>query len=122
MSISYMSNAKWRRALSALAKSNRGDSCVWKLVHTDESQAGRVPDPDEIRDDYVDESAVPCPTEYLQIEWLEIQAEYRWQPYDNAPTSSRRQDLLAARRALEAAGQFQLSESPEGLRLYGYRP
>jgi hypothetical protein len=57
---------------------------------------------------------------FKTIEWLEIPHELRWQPYPNAPQQLRCLPTEAGKAALEAAGQFRIVETAEGLRLVAY--
>ena len=121
MSASFMSNTKWRRALTALAKTNPGDRSLWKIITIPEPAPGSVPEADEIGEDYVKETATPGPLLYRDIEWMELVRDVRWRAYDHAPLTHRYQDLVAARKSLEAAGSFEITESEQGLRIHGYR-
>jgi hypothetical protein len=126
MSISYMSDAKWRKALDALASVHPGGRCRWKILRDEEPISGSLPHPGEVDESELDCSLLSAPfyvqPGYRDIEWLEIPAEITWQRYEKAPLSSRKLDLAAIRCALEAVGTFELEESVQGLRIYGYRP
>ena len=123
MSVSYMSDAKWRKALNALASVHPGGVCRWKLLREREPIAGFLPDPGEVEERHLDCFSLNVHYAlYRDIEWLEIPAEVTWRAYENAPLSRRKIDLVAVRAALEGAGSFELANLADGLRLYGYRP
>ena len=126
MSLSYMSNAKWRKALSVLAGALPGGMCRWKILRDPDPVLGWLPHPGEVDESHLGCSLLQAPyfvlPEYRDIEWLEIPAEIRWQLYENAPFCRTELDLSKVRCALESVGKFELEQSEHGLRLYGYRP
>jgi hypothetical protein len=126
MSVSYMSDAKWRKALGVLASTHPGGSCRWKFLRHQEPIEGSLPHSGEVDESHLDCSLLRVPfgvlPSYRDIEWLEVLCEITWQPYKKAPLSRRRLDLRPIRHALESAGAFEIEESADGLRVYGYRP
>ena len=123
MSASFMSNAKWRKALEALTGVHPGGVCDWKMLRIDEPIRGWLPHPGEVDETYLDCSLTHAHSfMYRDIEWLEIPAEIRWQRYPNAPISRRSLNLRLIRGAFEAVGEFELEESASALRIHGYRP
>lgn len=117
-----MSNAKWLRAIAALERAGLADEpCVWKFVDSSDPYRGHLPPTNALGATGVEDCGAANGTfEFSLIEWLEIPHEVSWQPYPNAPKRSRQLPTAAAREALDAAGQFRLIESGEGLRLIAY--
>ena len=124
MSVSYMSNAKWKKALVNLAETNAGDVCEWKLVFEKEVVPGWIPALSEIHGTYVDSDCYRggygvVPT-FEDFEWLELLAERSWQSYENAPESMLPQDTSCALEGLRSLGILKTEKTSRGLRLYGY--
>ena len=119
-----MSDAKWRRALRALAVSNTGDRCEWKFIKP-APILGRIPSTEFISQRWVEphhiDRYINPVLKYADVEWLELLKEIAWRSYPNAPMSRLPQDVQAARSALQRVGAFELEETGRGLRLYGYR-
>ena len=118
----HMSNAKWRKAIAALEQAGlAGEPCLWKFVDAVEPYKGSLPLSSELNESGVgDCGAANGPCEFKSVEWLEIPHELRWRPYPNAPERSRRLPTRAGKAALEAAGEFKLVETSDGLRIVGY--
>ena len=79
MSVSYMSNAKWRKALDALAATHPGGLCRWKILRHREPVPGSLPHPGDLDESHLDCSLLHEPfyvlPSYHDIEWLEIPSQ-----------------------------------------------
>lgn len=127
MSTSYMSNAKWPKALEALTPARPGGFCRWKLAHHEKVFSGSLP----LSIEEIPESHVCCSMidayfwmhpRYADVEWLEILTAFTWQPYENAPLSHHSIDVTPIHAALDAAGPFETELKHDCIRIYGYRP
>jgi hypothetical protein len=58
---------------------------------------------------------------YSEIEWIDLPQSISYQPYPNSPMKRKLQNLDALRQALEAAGQFPVEQTEDGLRIHGYQ-
>lgn len=117
---SLMSDSKWQKLFRIVATfESTIFPATWKLVGEAEPLQGHLPTEDSIWQSAVDE-CLGGPVDYVQIEWIEIPSQVRYRAYENAPWSSREQDLASLVSALESAGQFPIEKTSTGLRIQGY--
>ncbi len=127
LSLSYMSDTKWARALTALAEKHPGLHCTWKLVGNPEPCPGHLPiEPPLRQQSHLDDGWLLAPffllPNYSDVEWLEVPARARWQPHPKLEPVTSTQDIQSIAQTLEAVGSLELEATETHLRLYGYRP
>jgi hypothetical protein len=102
---SYMSNAKWRKALRTLAAADLGIlGCRWKFVDDERVFATDVVGEQDLGESHVRDGRFQ-PFVYKEIEWLEVLTA---QPGE-------------ATAALARVGKFAVQPCETGIRLLGYR-
>ena len=118
-SVSSMSNSKWFKLLTAVARSGIGivrsqwqyiddGLCVWNAMPSEGDLLPRR---------FADGRFQPF--EYKWIEWVYIPHEFATIEGVGHRTKQDTQGLL---RVMRGVGHFDIEESPEGIRLYAYRP
>ena len=115
---SFMSDAKWVRLFTAAARSGIAIArAKWAFIGTDHVMWEALPEESDLLPHrFLDGRFQPF--EYRWIESIFVPWEYRPDP---SVGYTRKQDVGALRRALEAVGQFQLEEDDEGLTIVAYR-
>ncbi len=123
-SVSCMSNSKWRKFFSGIHEGALDfDFCIWKLVNDNDPIKGFLPDIKQLGEDYVgDCGALNGPFEFKLIEWLVIPKEHGYSQYKNAPIKYHKQDIDMVERKLNETGNFVYDVTPEGIKVYGYKP
>lgn len=122
-----MSDTKWRKLFDAVNGSDwRPSQVVVKFVGSDEPEDSLMRWPNERNfwgpPQWVDTAEYGGPIELRSIEWLMIPAVVTTRSYrKDIPSSGAPQDFAAIRAALAKVGQFPLEESPEGLKIIGYK-
>ncbi len=121
----HMSDTKWRKFFAAVNGSDWFPSLVRvKFVDTDdtEPQLMRLPTENNFwgPPQWVD-TAEFGPVELRSIEWLTIPTTVVARSGTKDASSGMPQDFAAIQSALSQVGQFPLEDTPEGLRIIGYR-
>ena len=117
-SASFMSNAKWLRLFRAAAKSPAASALArWELISESDHFWQPLPYESELLPSRFQDGRFQ-PFEYKWIRSVFVPREYR-------PVARvgfvRQQPVEALRQAIEAVGQFQLEETPDGLTIVAYR-
>ena|SRR5688572_11912971 len=102
-STTFMSNSKWRRLFSALAATDPAIRKLrWKFVGRDAEVEGAAPDAECLGGSYVTRTSFAA-FPYKEIEWVELP------------------DLSDLPQSVAAVGKFEATQTPTGVRIYGYR-
>jgi hypothetical protein len=118
-SVSYMSNAKWVRLFTAVARSGiKVDRAQWNMIEDDHAFWNRMPRESDLLPSRFQDGAFQ-PFEYKWIRSIFIPREYR--PYPGIGYT-RNQDVEGVRAAIEENGAFPLEDQGEGLLIKGYDP
>lgn len=106
-SVSFMSDAKWRKALLVIAASKANvTGTAWKFLRENRIIVEDcAPDADEILDSHLCDGTFHY-VSYKYIEWLDVITDQA--------------GLLT--KELSSAGQFEIETEDRRLRLFGYRP
>jgi hypothetical protein len=122
---SFMSDSKWRRLFTILARPDLGiRQALWKFVDLETPLRFGLPDTEDLagklsRSGWFFEPGGESP--FKRIEWVEItrlDIPYGW---EKIPHKHRQQNVDTAVALLEEAGQFELESTELGVRIYGYR-
>lgn len=117
LSVSYMSDAKWRKVLGAIADAALPlERATWKFIDSDHLHEWGVPRRSDLLPTRLTDGRFQ-PVEYKWIEWIRFPR--RWRPVADADYSVA-QDLEGVKRVLEATGRFHYVEDEQGLTLFGY--
>lgn len=117
LSISYMSDAKWRKALGAIADAGiQLERATWKFIDSEHLHDWGVPRRADLLPTRLADGRFH-PEEYKWIEWIRFPR--RWRPIADV-NHWVEQDLEGLKRALTAAGRFHHVEDVLGLTLFGY--
>jgi hypothetical protein len=118
-SVSYMSNAKWVRLFTAVARSGiTVERAQWNMIENDHAFWQRMPHESDLLPSRFQDGAFQ-PFEYKWIRSIFIPKEYR--PYPDVGYT-RHQDTNGVRAAIEEVGVFQLEDIDGGLVIKGYGP
>jgi hypothetical protein len=120
-----MSDTKWRKVFAAMNGSDWLPSLVRvKFVDSEspEPRLMRLPCENSFwgPPQWVD-TAEFGPVELRSIEWLTIPATVLTRSEAKGASSGMAQDFPAIRAALAKVGQFPLEDTPDGLRVHGFR-
>jgi len=116
-SISYMSNAKWRKALGAIADAALPlERASWKFIDSQHVHDWGVPRRTDLLPTGLADGRFQ-PVEYKWIEWIHFPR--CWRPITDVGHSVA-QDLDGLKRVLAASGSFHLVEDEQGVTLFGY--
>jgi hypothetical protein len=106
-SASHMSNAKWRKVLSAIEKSElKIRKATWKLIDSDDLLDWGVPLLNPHYPNVVADGPPSQPVAFRTIEWIRF------------PKAG--QDIDGLKRVLQEAADVCLKEDAEGLTLFAY--
>jgi hypothetical protein len=117
LSVSYMSDTKWRKALGAISDAGlQLERATWKFIDSEHLHDWGIPCrsaplPTRLADGRFQ------PVEYKWIEWIRFPRD--WRPVADAGYSVA-QDLDGLKRVLAAIGSFHYVEGERGLTLFGY--
>lgn len=116
-SASYMSDAKWRKALGAIADAELHlEGARWKFIDSELLHEWGVPRRADLLPTRLADGRFQ-PVEYRWIEWIQF-------PRDRRPIAgsdySVPQDVEDLKRVLEETGRFHYREDELGLTLFGY--
>jgi hypothetical protein len=118
-SVSYMSDAKWVKLFTAVARSGITiERARWTMLENDHTFSQGMPQEYDLRPSRFEDGKFQ-PFSYKWIRSIFIPREYR--PYPDVGYTVR-QDVAGVRAAIERVGQFQLEESEDGLSILAYRP
>jgi hypothetical protein len=118
-SVSSMSNAKWVKLLTAVARSGIGIvRSQWKYIDDGRCVWNAMPSEDDLLPNRFADGRFQ-PLEYKWIEWVFVPHEFATVEGAGHRT---KQDTHGLLRVIREVGQFDFEESPEGVRLYAYRP
>ena len=116
-SVAHMSNAKWRKALRAIATAElRLTRSEWKCIDSDHVMVHGIPHLTDILEGRFADGQFP-PFEYKWIEWVRFPRTYkphRGEVYEVA------QDIEGLRQALETCGKLKIEVDESGLTLFAY--
>lgn len=113
--VSYMSNAKWIKAFTAIARLGQFVA-EWKLIDQEVTHGWGNPWEDDLYPIGLLGGGYDA-VEYRWIEWIRFPCV--WRPYPGVGVT-REQDVDSIAAALDAVGQFHLERGNDSLILYGY--
>jgi hypothetical protein len=115
---SNMSDTKWRKLFTLLAKSELGlTRCSFKFLGNDQIYTTRFPREDDLRRTMFDDNLDVRFRYYIELEWIEIPRKYQNSVLNNLIVD---QDVEDAYNMLKKTGQFEMSLTETGLKIYGY--
>ena len=123
-SASLMSNHKWKKLFTTIAKSCPDLSSIeYHLTDTDEVFYGSAPGIDQISDTAVDDpvQGIGGPVEYKHIEYLSIPYIHKYRAYKKAPFTYKEQNIRELLNALENVGVFPITKTETSIIISGYR-
>ena len=116
-SISYMSDAKWRKAFGAVADAGlQLTRAVWKFIDSEQLFEWGVPRPSDLLPTGLADGRFE-PVEFKRIEWIRFPGT--WHPVGGLGGTVT-QDIDGLKQLLEAVGRFHFIEDERGLTLFGY--
>jgi hypothetical protein len=125
-SYAAMSDTKWRKLFVAVNESGwLRSGVIVKFVGSDEPESEPMGWPDQRAfwgpPQWIDTPHFGGPIELRAIEWLLIPRIVLGASCFQTPSVGMLQDFAAIKTALANVGQFPLEETPEGLKIIGYR-
>lgn len=119
---SYMSNSKWKKCFSLLSASASEFQVVWKFVGSENNGVrNRLPSEESLEENYISSRFWFGPMYFKEIEWLEFPAIGKPYGQENIPGAFYNQDIKSVKKALEAIGSWEIEETVDGFRIYGYK-
>ena len=118
--VSYMSNAKWRKVLVAIATTGLDiRRSVWKYIDGKDPTVDdrRMPPLHHVLRTGLGDLAPVGPVEYKWIEWIHFPRT--WHPVPSVGHTEA-QDLEPLKRLLAETVQLHVEENEEGITLFGY--
>jgi hypothetical protein len=117
LSVSYMSDAKWRKALGAIADAGlQLERATWRFIDSEHLHEWGVPCRSDLMPTQLTDGRFQA-VEYKWIEW--IRYPRNWRPVADAGYSVA-QDIEGLKRVLAVLGSFHYVEDEQGLTLFGY--
>jgi len=116
-SASFMNNTKWNKLIQKLTDEVEQVYIKYKTIHSDKINGNIFITPDF-------EPFFIEPTLYKEIEWIEFPIHYEdWVNENNRKAGKKLyfQNLKTILEVICGLGQFELEESENLIRLYGYR-
>jgi hypothetical protein len=123
-SASLMSDHKWKKFYLVMAE-HGSDLCGIEYRFTDTSRllTGTAPTKTQVWDTAIDDPVQQAggPIEYRHIESLAIPRVHKYRLYENGPLVERNQNIAGFLVALEAVGQFPITETADHFILNAYK-
>ena len=123
-SASLMSNHKWKKLFTVMAKSSP-ELCNIEYHFTDTENVfyGSAPLIDQIWNTAIDDPVrgVGGPVEYKHIEYLSIPYIHKYRTYENSPLKEKEQDITTFIDALNSIGEFPITKTETSIIIYGYK-
>lgn len=117
-SVSLMSDTKWRKLFRLLSRAQvKVERATWHFIDLPHPMTQGLPREDELAETRFRDGRFQ-PFEYKWIRSIEIPREYR--PIANVGYA-KQQPIDKLVEVLEAAGQFPIEETPDGIAIIAYR-
>jgi hypothetical protein len=121
-SVSYMSNAKWRKCFQLLNQVDPDIQVIWKFVGSENDGVRHaLPTNEALEEKYLSSRFWFGPAYYKEIEWLEFPAVGKPYGKENIPAAFFDQNVAKIVEALNEIGQWKIAKSDLGFRLYGHQ-
>ena len=120
-SVSYMSNAKWRKVFIALDPLKLKQA-YWKFVDIEEEFRDIFVEEDDLMEKFIGDCGLAGgPFAYRRIEWVEVPAIGINPQYENIPYMNFKQDIIKVENILKSLGKFEIEKTERGIRIYGHK-
>lgn len=118
---SFMSNAKWRKFFTLLDRPEFNiRQAIWKFIDGKTEIRGWFTKSDELMEKYVGDYGLG-PFAYKHIEWIEIPYVGKPRGFENIPFKHWNQDVKNAKSLLDKNGLWEMEETENGLKIYGFK-
>ena len=122
-SISYMSNAKWKKVfknLDAIDQEEPFLQVIWKFIDNEYEHRHQLPFVSSLEDKYIDDYFWFGPLYYKEIEYImfpKLHVPYEREQY---PSLHKEQNIEKVKEQLNNIGEFKIKETEVGFKLLGH--